>query len=316
MAKGITETDVHTAADEIITAGERPTVERIRAHLGTGSPNTVTRWLDTWWKQLGERLQKQQAHRALPQAPDALAFLAGEWWSLAMEHARANAEDAISQRRAALQAEQAALNTAKEAFRDEEALLRHQAADAAQLRELAQARAVELERLVHQLQGQNEELARQCEAAHARVREAETQRQVAEARLQTQQDQAASERDDLIRHVRAVEDRAHAEVDRGRQEVLELKQRLASVTREHDAARKAQLKEIEAARTEAADARRDAAAQRARAEALDAQLARFQDLPSALHQALEHANPKPKPQRAAKRSHLSSGKQPAPPKAG
>ncbi|MGE4335141.1 MAG: DNA-binding protein [Pigmentiphaga sp.] len=123
MAKGITETDVHTAADEIITAGERPTVERIRAHLGTGSPNTVTRWLDTWWKQLGERLQKQQAHRALPQAPDALAFLAGEWWSLAMEHARANAEDAISQRRAALQAEQAALNTAKEAFRDEEALL-------------------------------------------------------------------------------------------------------------------------------------------------------------------------------------------------
>ncbi|MCR6496275.1 DNA-binding protein [Thermomonas sp. S9] len=139
MAKGITETDVHTAADEIITAGERPTVERIRAHLGTGSPNTVTRWLDTWWKQLGERLQKQQAHRALPQAPDALAFLAGEWWSLAMEHARANAEDAISQRRAALQAEQAALNTAKEAFRDEEALLRHQAADAAQLRELAQA---------------------------------------------------------------------------------------------------------------------------------------------------------------------------------
>ena len=75
-------------------------------------------------------------------------------------------------------------------------------------------------------------------------------------------------------------------------------------------------KEIEAARTEAADARRDAAAQRAQAEALDAQLARFQDLPSALHQALVHANPKPKPQRAAKRSHLSSGKQPAPPKAG
>ena len=75
MAKGITETDVHTAADEIVAAGERPTVERIRAHLGTGSPNTVTRWLDTWWKQLGERLQKQQAHRALPQAPDALACL-------------------------------------------------------------------------------------------------------------------------------------------------------------------------------------------------------------------------------------------------
>ena len=306
MARGITETDVHTAADEIVAAGERPTVERIRAHLGTGSPNTVTRWLDTWWKQLGDRLQKQQAHRALPQAPDAVASLAGEWWSLAMEHARANAEIAISQRIEALQAEQAALNTAKEEFRDEAALLRQQAANATQLRELAQARAVELERLVHQLQGQNEELARQCEAAHARVTEAESQRQVAEGRLQTQQDQAASERDDLIRHVRAVEDRAHAEVDRGRQEVLELKQRLASVTREHDAARKSQLKDIEAARTEAADAGRDAAAQRARAEALDAQLARLQRLPSAVEKALKQATSSTKLKRTPKRSQRSA----------
>lgn len=306
MAKGITETDVHTAADEIVAAGERPTVERIRAHLGTGSPNTVTRWLDTWWKQLGERLQKQQSHRALPKAPDAVASLAGEWWSLAMEHARANAEIAISQRSEALQAEQAALNTAKEEFRDEAALLRQQAADATQLRELAQARAVELERLVHQLQGQNKELARQCEAAHARVTEAESQRQVAEARLQTQQDQAASERDDLIRHVRAVEDRAHAEVDRGRQEVLELKQRLASVTRKHDAARKSQLEDIEAARTEAADACRDAAAQRARAEVLDAQLARLQRLPSSVEKALKQATSSTKLKRTPKRSQRSA----------
>lgn len=47
MARGITETDVHTAADELVAAGERPTVDRIRTHLGTGSPNTVTRWLET-----------------------------------------------------------------------------------------------------------------------------------------------------------------------------------------------------------------------------------------------------------------------------
>ena len=31
MARGITESDVHTAADEIVVAGERPTVERIWA---------------------------------------------------------------------------------------------------------------------------------------------------------------------------------------------------------------------------------------------------------------------------------------------
>ena len=55
MARGITESDVHTAADEIVAGGERPTVERIRAHLGTGSPNTVTRWLETWWQGLSRR---------------------------------------------------------------------------------------------------------------------------------------------------------------------------------------------------------------------------------------------------------------------
>lgn len=50
MARGITESDVHGAADALVADGERPTVERIRAYLGTGSPNTVVRWLETWWQ--------------------------------------------------------------------------------------------------------------------------------------------------------------------------------------------------------------------------------------------------------------------------
>ena len=76
MARGITESDVHSAADEIVAAGDRPTVERIRAHLGTGSPNTVTRWLDTWWRGLGPRLEAQQRRFAVPNAPEAIVALA------------------------------------------------------------------------------------------------------------------------------------------------------------------------------------------------------------------------------------------------
>ena len=86
MARGITESDVHTAADELVANGERPTVERIRAHLGTGSPNTVTRWLDTWWKNLGVRLQSKRPD--LKEAPAVLAELAGQWWALAQQHSR------------------------------------------------------------------------------------------------------------------------------------------------------------------------------------------------------------------------------------
>ncbi|WP_440086012.1 DNA-binding protein [Stenotrophomonas sp. S11A1a] len=83
MARGITETDVHTAADELVAKGERPTVERIRAHLGTGSPNTVTRWLETWWNRLGTRLQP--ARPDLEDAPAMLVELAGQWWELALK---------------------------------------------------------------------------------------------------------------------------------------------------------------------------------------------------------------------------------------
>lgn len=86
MAGGITESDVHTAADELAAKGERPTVERIRAHLGTGSPNTATRWLETWWNRLGTRLQR--ARPDLEGAPVVLAELAGQWWELALKHAQ------------------------------------------------------------------------------------------------------------------------------------------------------------------------------------------------------------------------------------
>jgi len=86
VAGGITESGVHIAADELVAKGERPTVERIRTHLGTGSPNTVARWLETWWNRLGTRLQP--ARQDLEDAPAVLERLAGQWWELALSHVR------------------------------------------------------------------------------------------------------------------------------------------------------------------------------------------------------------------------------------
>ena len=62
--KGVTQEQVNRAADALVAAGERPTVDRIRAFLGTGSPNTVTRLLEGWWQTLGGRLTAQQAKLA------------------------------------------------------------------------------------------------------------------------------------------------------------------------------------------------------------------------------------------------------------
>ena len=86
MARGLTELDVHNAADDLVAGGERPTVERIRAHLGTGSPNTVTRHLDTWWSSVGTRLRQRAREAAQPDVPAAVLTLAqrlgrpASWW--------------------------------------------------------------------------------------------------------------------------------------------------------------------------------------------------------------------------------------------
>ena len=51
--RGVRPIDVEQAADALLRAGERPTIEKVRARLGTGSPNTINPLLDLWWKKIG-----------------------------------------------------------------------------------------------------------------------------------------------------------------------------------------------------------------------------------------------------------------------
>jgi hypothetical protein len=48
--------DVCAAADALLAQGLKPTIERVRRHLGGGSPNTVSALLDDWFAQLPARL--------------------------------------------------------------------------------------------------------------------------------------------------------------------------------------------------------------------------------------------------------------------
>jgi len=230
MARGITESDVHTAADELVAIGQRPTVERIRAHLGTGSPNTVTRWLETWWKALGTRLQPERTD--LKDAPAALAKLAGQWWQLALEHARELVLQEFADTRQALSAEYDELHTLRQTFANEAAELRSKAEAALQAERLASTQVVELQRLVSQLQTQVAELTQQrAEAAH-RQDQAESARHALDARLQELQESARSERESLAEHARFFENRALVDADRARQEVKDLRTQLLAVTKD------------------------------------------------------------------------------------
>lgn len=283
MARGITESDVHGAADELVRAGERPTVERIRAHLGTGSPNTVVRWLETWWQGLGKRLASdRQARIAAANVPDTVAELAGQWWTLAMDQAQIHAEDALAHERDALLQDRATLAAEREAIRIEVSQINARLETAEQARQLAAARAGELERLVEQLQRQHNELTLQRDGATSRAAEMEVARDAVLERLQQLQDATHVERETLAQHIRAAEDRAGVEIDRARQEAKAYKTELVALRKENDLRARTQREELERATLAATDLRQELAAQRARAETYQTELATLRNLTATL----------------------------------
>ncbi|MDP3322520.1 MAG: DNA-binding protein, partial [Hydrogenophaga sp.] len=58
-SRGVQVEEVWAAADAVLAQGERPTIERVRTHLGRGSPNTVAPMLDAWYASLGKRLHTE-----------------------------------------------------------------------------------------------------------------------------------------------------------------------------------------------------------------------------------------------------------------
>ncbi len=287
MARGITESDVHTAADELVAKGERPTVERIRAHLGTGSPNTVTRWLETWWNRLGTRLQR--ARSDLEGAPVVLAELAGQWWELALKHAQEAAHRELAEAEQVLAAQRDALE-AKSRLVDDELTLMRSERDAALIGErIATTQASELQHLIDQLQLQISELAEQRDLERRRADRTETARQQLDARLHDALETAKSEREDWTEYVRSVENRALSDVDRARQEAKELQAQQSKASEQHRALEKQLRQEIQAAQSAAATASQSADLLRGRCDALEGQLSGLRDLPAQLEVALKRS---------------------------
>ena len=97
MPRGITENDVFTACDALLVSGSRPTIERVRQHLGRGSPNTVGPYLDTWFKGLGARLQDPASFAAPSGVPDPVRAAASHFWEAAQAEARRDVEQRVAE---------------------------------------------------------------------------------------------------------------------------------------------------------------------------------------------------------------------------
>ena len=87
--RGVSAGDVERAADALLRTGERPTIEKVREKLGTGSPNTINPLLDAWWKRLSARLDAGPA--ALHRLPESVAHAAEALWMQALDEGRRRA---------------------------------------------------------------------------------------------------------------------------------------------------------------------------------------------------------------------------------
>jgi hypothetical protein len=94
--------EVRAAADALLRAGERPSVEAVRRQLGDrGSPNRLAPLLAEWYRDLGARLAKGPSAFERVPAP-AAQLLEALWLSLADEARRQAADPTLSAERARL----------------------------------------------------------------------------------------------------------------------------------------------------------------------------------------------------------------------
>ena len=96
MARGISETDVWNACDALLLEGARPTIERVRQKIGSGSPNTVSQFLDTWFKHLGGRIKDPGAFSAPSDVPDPVQQAAKHFWEAALAETRRDFDQRLS----------------------------------------------------------------------------------------------------------------------------------------------------------------------------------------------------------------------------
>lgn len=108
--RGVQQEEVSEAADALLAAGTRPTIERVRLQLGRGSPNTVAPMLETWFAGLGKRLGMSGETSGEGQLPMAAAQALTKVWDAALLVARKEAEAALAIDRQALSKAQTTLS--------------------------------------------------------------------------------------------------------------------------------------------------------------------------------------------------------------
>lgn len=259
MAVGVPENDVFAAADAVLARGERPTVERVRLELGRGSPARVGSLLDQWWETLAARLRGETR---LPGLPTEVAQAFINLWQQATTVAQGVIELSLADQRQVLVNEREHLAASEERVRLEQSQARQQTAEALAARGVAEIRLADLEQLLIQRQAQLEDLLSQRDAFHLERDSARRQADELAQQNRALQEKAERQRAEQQDYLRGIEDRAHREVDRGREECSATAIQLKQSGRHAEALEK----RLTSALTELGDSQREAAIHQERAD--------------------------------------------------
>ena len=210
---------------------------------------------------------------ALPEAPEAVAALASQLWEQALATAREHAEAALEAERTALATARIEAEALVAAARLAAEAAETRAAEAAAALSAAHQRLEDRQRLVDQQAQQLADLVQQRDAALARVDQAACEAAALRERVETLLRDADAAREAQATHLRAVEDRAHAEVDRARQEARDRERALQAAEKAHFARVRELEAELAQSRSAGGQTTRELAAERARREMLEQQLA-------------------------------------------
>ncbi|MFZ3117071.1 MAG: DNA-binding protein [Variovorax sp.] len=281
-SRGVQLEEVLSAADALVQAGMKPTIERVRQQIGRGSPNTVSPMLDVWFSTLGQRISGTPASfdDEARKVPLEVTQIAQRLWDVAAreaQHAQVQQTAAMRRdlelQREALEARELSLIQREEAFEQNRHRLDAALASAQQEREVLIRQLAEQ---VKQTRTQADELSRQRTASAAelvRLNASVSELQLSRDALRTQHAHAMAEQQRLAqdsenrrveRHA-AAERRLLAEVDRAREEAKRAlmtvsKERDGRTQSEHNAAQTIRqlVQELAAVRTEVEKVKSDA----------------------------------------------------------
>lgn len=270
MARGITQAQVNGAADAILGAGENPTVEKVRAALGTGSPNTIIRMLDAWRGQLGDRLRQLSA---LPEVPGPVGQAMLDLWRLAADQAERVLEGRFAHERSALEAAQARLAQEREHWESRLQAAEISVAQAQTARDLAEHACSTLDDQLQDSHALRADLVQQRDRLQALADQQQADINALRAERAASDIATQKERERQAEYMRNVENRAHQEIDRARQEAKALQQHLEQMRRDHQHSLTEAERQRDSLRTELRKAEQEAANHAGRATALEIALA-------------------------------------------